>query len=184
MDLRRERREMGLILYLVIEVHTAATAMVNDTLLLSPRNHFERRRYRGQIRNASSERSVPGKKSEGAISSAGEIYLDDDVPYVTFDVLRSIVLNIFQPWFRNYAQIRICMDIIAFVRSAFGELRPRRLRFEQTVWLIIYPFFFCWSVFDKPDRMSHNEATFPWRTLHKVHNSMFTRMLPTLSSFC
>ena len=61
---------------------TAVAVMVNDTLLLSAQNHLERRRYRDQIRNASSERSVSGKKPEGGISSAEEIYLNDDV---TFD---------------------------------------------------------------------------------------------------
>jgi len=76
-----------------------------------------------------------GKKPEGGISSAEEIYLNDDVTF-DFTFYRSIV------WFQNYAQIRIYMDIIAFVRSALGELRPRRLWFEQTALLIIYSFFF------------------------------------------
>lgn len=49
----------------------AAATMVNDTLLLSTRNHFERRRYRCQIRDASNERSVSESRREESLPSRG-----------------------------------------------------------------------------------------------------------------
>lgn len=113
--------------------------MVNDTLLLSTRNQFERRRYRDQISDALSERSMSGRKKEGGIFSRMPIQTTSRTSRPTLG--STVFLNVFQSQSQGYAKSEFMENRLCTIRFV-GELRPRRLRIEQTVPLITYVFFF------------------------------------------